>query len=324
MTALQTSVPGKIMIAGEYSVLKGSPALAVTVDKRLVATASLSEDDFILSSNLWETSRHFQDLDLSSQDLFHQTCAWAQKTWSLSPFSLRVSSDIEVSHGIGSSSALRLACLCSLQGLHKDLSAPPLELAKIAWNLQRKQQSFASGYDFATQLTGGLVKFSSQDSDWAIEKLCLKHLQKLVHVYVGGRGAPTDQVGGSTLSWLQEKELIKDLMSISNSLIEALIAFNESGTELRELISLVSQHRRLFSQNEHFPRHIVNSLSRLAEFDKTWTFKTTGAGGEDAILVFHKGSPGTIINQTLANHGWYPAPFRFDETGLNQTGVKQN
>ncbi len=316
MTVSQTSVPGKVMITGEYSVLQGHPALAVTVDKRLTAQASPRETGFELSTNIWESRHTFPSLNLDSKDIFHSTCAWAQKQWNLNSFAIAVSSDIAVRDGIGSSSALRLACLAALQDLQQEPRLSHEELAKLAWQRQREQQGFASGYDVATQLVGGLVKFVSDQWDWSWEKYAWNRLQDVVHIYAGGKGAPTDKVGGSTLSWLQEQDLFLDLITISNHLVTKLVAFNHAGCNFSEIVTLTSQHRNIFIRNLNFPNKVYQALYELPGFDQNWSFKTTGAGGEDSILIIHPGPPDEMINHKLAKLGWFPAPFKPDNQGL--------
>ena len=51
-------IPGKIMIAGEYSVLRGNSALAIAIDKFFKIEAEPnSEDSFIIESSYYKKPR---------------------------------------------------------------------------------------------------------------------------------------------------------------------------------------------------------------------------------------------------------------------------
>ena len=73
MTGWRIKVPGKIMLAGEYSVLHGGKALAATIDAYLTATITDSQQA-VLNSNLWSKSKTFAHLgELDQRDPYEMS-----------------------------------------------------------------------------------------------------------------------------------------------------------------------------------------------------------------------------------------------------------
>ncbi len=330
---MNASVPGKIMLAGEYAVLLGGRALAVTLDKRLAVTAAARPAGFgaRVTSDLWPEPRMLSDAALgvgrtTDGDPLLTAVAYGLKLFGLIDVEITVDSELRVSYGIGSSSALRLAVLLALNEL-----SPPgarysyLDTARHAWLLQRDAQSLASGYDIATQLTGGLVEFRNPSArrpmvagptvldpdQWPVEitrhERLLEPARELVHPFVGGRGAPTGQVTGETLVWLDQSGRLESLMFASEELVEAFygaLAERFDGMALARLVAAVRDHRSVFSGSPHESEVLGDALARLPGFDRSWSFKTTGAGGEDAILLIGEPTCLAQATDTLYRMGW--------------------
>ncbi|RZA16785.1 MAG: hypothetical protein EOP10_23960, partial [Proteobacteria bacterium] len=154
--ATEVSVPGKIMLAGEYAVLKGGRSLSSAVDAFLTLTIEPSEQKGVwVESNLWPEPRLLTPqpqneplLDSLQRLLSHNV-------------RVSVTSELDVSYGLGSSSAIRLAAHLATHAFEQktiNLSFDERwQAAREAWHAQRTQQGFASGYDLVTQLQGGYV-----------------------------------------------------------------------------------------------------------------------------------------------------------------------
>lgn len=338
------SAPGKIMLAGEYTVLFGGRALALTLDKRLSVTVTTRRpgSGTHVSCELWPDPRILPDVArLSGRsadgDPLMSAVAYGLKLFEMDDVAVSVQSDLRVSYGIGSSSALRLGVLLALNELAPvGMRLAYLDAARHAWILQRDSQALASGYDLATQLTGGLVTFrnpsaqrpllagpTENDPDqWPIEitrhTRLLEPARELAHPFVGGRGAPTGKVTGETLVWLDQTGRLEALMQASEELIDAFYAalserFDASAQAY--LIAAAREHRSLFVGAPHYPEAIVAALAQLPGFDRTWSFKTTGAGGEDAVLLIGEPTCLALATETLYRMGWDRLPARFATDG---------
>ena len=293
------------MLSGEYSVLGGGRSLAFTVDKRLQVSVETQALGVSVHSELWSEAKNLHLTDTAPENPLLNSVHWAMKNWGIDCCRVEVRSHINVSDGLGSSSAVRLASLAALSR-YAGRDDQLWDLARLAWQQQKLQQGFASGYDIASQTCGGLVLFEPDYNNWPgqCQDLGWKRLESIVHVFVGGKGAPTDLVAGSTSQWLKDQGRWDSLNQYADILIDELVAYNDGAANYNSVIEAVANHRRVFEDNLNFPIHIKNDLSSVSGFDKTWSFKTTGAGGEDSILLF--GSENEIKDgvKKLKNLGW--------------------
>lgn len=339
MNTISVSVPGKIMLAGEYSILRGGHALAATVNSYLTVNIQAlhkreenrKDAKFNVSSNLWLKNKVLKPSDVKNKDTrldpLLDTICYSFSTMKFFAGNLHIDSDLNVSHGIGSSSALRLAVLLAMNALGSEnyLKAHTVDwdLVREGFLLQKRHQSFASGYDFATQAAGGLVLMEPprNDADWPGTLKKFPHLVKKLnlhfHPFVGGKGATTKMVTSETMLWLNKIKMWDKLKDFSNQLITSLLAFLEDSSKENSQIvmDMLKWQRQFFAPAPHFPTNLVKILEALPGCDQTWSFKTTGAGGEDAILVFGaKEKIKSIVAPALASLGWKAADFKFDES----------
>jgi phosphomevalonate kinase len=139
------SAPGKIVLAGEYAVLWGAPAICMAVNRRAVVTVGPgSDDECHVTTPGFDGAERFRIIDAVTEgvrppcDIELDTSAFMQdgrKT------------------GIGSSAALTVALLAALQG-----SDAVFEAALAAHS--RLQQGAGSGIDVAAAVHGGLFEYA--------------------------------------------------------------------------------------------------------------------------------------------------------------------
>ncbi|MBM4252976.1 MAG: hypothetical protein FJ146_13470 [Deltaproteobacteria bacterium] len=343
------SVPGKIMLAGEYSAIGGAPATAATLDRVLTAEATELEaptiDGCRVSSDIWATTQLVPDgsapADYPDEPLL-ATVAGAMQLYGVSNIELKVSSELPVAYGIGSSSALRLAVLAAFGDIarQKQQLAPLAEdelgaVARTALQLQRTAQQQASGYDIATQWMGGIVvsQTSADINTWplALQRLgegATVRLANFTHVLVGGRGAPTGSAIGTTSRWLRDggkgEARSDQLDQINTAINEALWAMLGADSALdlhqltcfKDLVTATRNHRRLFAGAPGFPSALFAQASQVLGWEERWAMKTTGAGGEDAVLIFGSSDDAAKVAAAVAPLGWHLLPSSFGAQGL--------
>lgn len=332
-------VPGKVMLAGEYTVLGGSPALAVTIDKHLAVRARLAVPGFGLSvgSELWPEPKQVGEADDRTPGVEPLVAAVARgaRLFDLKDVALRVDSELVISHGVGSSSALRLATLLAMEELQR-LSTGAAKArartdlwptARHAFDLQLEAQGQASGYDIATQLLGGLVRFrrGPTATAWPAEAIRLDDrahaaMTRVVHVFVGGTGAPTTQLMGSTSAWLAESDRLARLGVATERLLQAFdqtfAATDPTSTDnLKHLTAAVGGHRQSLVGSPGYPTKLAAALATTEGLDESWSFKTTGAGGEDALLVVGALASVQAAETTLRRLGWKRLAAGYDTVG---------
>jgi hypothetical protein len=89
-----------------------------------------------------------------------------------------------------------------------------------------------------------------------------------------------------------------------------------SGIDLTKLIRATAAQRQALADSPHYPRDVAKHLQSLAGCDQLWSFKTTGAGGEDALLLVGTAADLPQPAAALAALNWYPLPAAFTNHGL--------
>jgi mevalonate kinase len=331
MNQVSVKIPGKVMLAGEYSVLFGGSALSATVKNQMDIVAEVHADGrCLLDSALLNDKAEFSTADEPDGPfaLFFTAALSGMRRHNIAGASISVKGNLQPEFGFGSSSALRLGTAVALKTLASGQKDTYWEEAQEAYKLQKKSQSQASGYDIVTQYLGGVTMLTPDTGHevpaWPgrvtiFPSSAVQKLNQIVHVFVGGKGAPTTATMKSTLSWLKEENLLPDLKVLSEKLISAFKAALQESQEqvnLSDLISTVCKHRRIFEGAPSFPRSLLSALENVDGFGTNFSFKTTGAGGEDSVLLI--GLPNHIENasKVLAKQGWSKIDSPFRESGI--------
>jgi mevalonate kinase len=320
MTQVSVHIPGKVMLAGEYSVLYGGRALAATVKHQMVVTASgHAPGTCRLTSNLWPDPLEVQTSLPASGDLppFVISALAAVKKHHLDGAAVSVSGSLDPAHGFGSSSALRLGTSIALKTLATGRQADTYwEEAIEAYHQQRAAQQRASGYDIVTQYMGGLTLYApgqpaeSAGAGWpgritTFPPESVRRLNQIFHVFVGGKGAPTTETMRSTTSWMEDGDRKTIFVQRSEQLIDCILATLQARSgDLSDLIAAVREHRLVFAGAPAYPAWLDQVLGTLPGADSAFSWKTTGAGGEDAVLLIGTDSDIEAPAAVLQGRGW--------------------
>lgn len=340
------------MLAGEYAVLQGHAALACTTGMHMeLASEKTDNNVWTLESDLWDQPKFVQPSGISDPlCIFSQAVQWASTKFGIPGGHIKITRGLPTTYGVGSSSALRLGVLASLKLLSEPrtngkglipFSEPWLNSVMFdAWSLQRAHQPDASGYDIATQALGGPILFKNTAWEsmqqhpsrviWRpyVERLpaVSAFLNRYVTVMVGGQGALTGPTMEKVLNWIGQENLWPQVKESGTALVAQIIASSQDAGGEGPLISVgqgsldvlanVKRVRRLFEQSPAFPRSLGFLLGAVPGLDEVWSYKMTGAGGEDAVLIF--GLPAYTMGaiDTLKKAGWHALPGGFGETGL--------
>ena len=333
MKEVTVKVPGKVMLAGEYAVLRGGPALAFTLDRWLtVRGRRLDQGGGCRVRSVFLQ----QELDLQAdaggdREPLADAVKRGLAFYGPGPVALDVDAGLDVRDGTGSSSALRLGIFKALESLADDPGdAAGWEAARHSWRCQQRGQQRASGYDVATQQVGGLVRFAGPAEDgsdpagWPVEATRLdvnrETMNRLIEVRTGGSGSPTGPLTRSTLDWLRDTGQIMVLQSLSADLVrafeEVLCAADPAPDKLLRLHKVCGYHRRLFEDSPGFPGKLAADLAALPGLDQSWSWKTTGAGGEDAVLLIGPEPARSSAAGVMARHGRVPLEAEFPGSGV--------
>lgn len=352
------------MLAGEYSVLSplGS-ALALTTTPRLTLECEAvpaAKPRLTLTSAYWTQPLEVSLIDQpssaeSAAETWYEQVARAAFKRSFAqleqPYhvTLAVDRSLDISFGLGSSSALTLASFAALasaaETAQDSAAEPKSELLQAAYQMVARSNAqgepLASGYDLVTQWHGGLVQTTPFDDQWGrwpyrSQQLAAgQNLNEQLQIWVGGKGAPTTKVVGGVLANLKlgyEPGLQRrksqlwppggDWLSfceLSDRLVEQMSQFLVGDEErpsllLMTLVKLHRQHLHSVQPPEFQP--FLEALANLPDCDESFTFKTTGAGGEDALLLIGPPEHLTAPAELLSQQGWYRLPGQPTGQGL--------
>lgn len=287
------------MLSGEYSVLfPGGSCVAYCLDKYLKVTIEPINEGIEIVSDFWPTPLRFSTLaDLSdSDDMYASAVREAAKEFGVENFKISVDSELGKG-GLGSSSALRLGVQAAFETYsqqHASLSDTTVwNAAHKAWKRQSEFQSLASGYDVIAQATGGLLQITTAPESWPgpVRQIACEseRLHSFVHIFLGSGFARTKDILMPTLQWLQADGRANTLAQLNLSLQTAILEFlNHQHGSWQNLVTSCANQRQFMKACEFYPQRIDECFADDPTLDRDWSFKLTGAGGDDAIIVFAK------------------------------------
>ncbi|NJD77286.1 MAG: mevalonate kinase [Candidatus Methanoperedens sp.] len=145
------SAPGKIYLFGEHAVVYGEPAIACAVDLRTRISVEKS-DAITISSDIGTTGLDFD---------IHPYVSAAIKKLGCMETSIKITSDIPMGSGLGSSAAVTIATLAAIN-IEFGLGHDSAELARMGHEIEKEIQGAASPTDTYVSTFGGVVEIPSR------------------------------------------------------------------------------------------------------------------------------------------------------------------
>ncbi len=184
------SAPGKLILLGEHAVLHGEPAIVCAVNQQIHVTLIPRNDQIItIDSMLGQHQTTIGKLQIEKPFQFILAVLLHYQQQLPQGFDLRIKSEFSDQVGFGSSAAVTVATLKTLQqwlGLPLDRNAFFNASKQI---VQQAQGGVGSGLDLAAAICGGTVYFDPATS----EMIPLPHSPPLTVVYSGYK-TPTPEV----------------------------------------------------------------------------------------------------------------------------------
>ena len=332
-------VPAKVMLSGEYAVLFGGRSVAMAFDRYMkIKVKPRRDEQLMIDSDLWDAPivadpRHPK---LQKSPL-GRVIEWLHQQDRCPAADVIIRSELKPEDGFGSSSAVSLGCLLALYLACEPqlLKTLPYEqnlgqfdviwkLARLCWQQQKRRQPAASGYDFLSQSLGGVTILTPDELQWPgqYQRFAANPLRGLpMRIFKGGRGAPTGPIMSDTLTWIstsnRKHEIVQASEDFTNRLKTQLFHDDSSPCcPTADFYGSCGRFRRVFFHSPHYPHELLDRLEKLDGCDKSWSFKTTGAGGEDAVLLFGEPTALEAPEQYLRESGWSPVPHQLDSTGI--------
>ncbi len=331
------SAPGKTHLIGEHSVVYGEPAIIISVGKRAYISAEKSESVKIDAQDIsqkgefsvlelkefeeklqqvWDNcfeTKNFTPLYslLKDEHLGHIKAMIAKTMAELdinTPFSLKISSEIPIGSGLGSSAALSVAVPKALSELFKN-NLTLDEINQVAYKIESLAHGTPSGGDNSICCYGGALWFKKGTPN-VIEPLHLDFKMKnFVLVFTG-----TPQ--------LTTGELVANVRSLNP----------EYRTPRVEKLGILTYEMRECLSKQDFARmkELMNSAQELLtelgvsidEIDRIHTAvkeinggaKLSGAGGGGYMICYHEDLQ--LLTQIIKDLGYVPEKVELGVEGV--------
>lgn len=355
MTRYRASAPGKLMIAGEYSVLSpGGGAVAMAVGRRLEVTVEPAPEDRVMSEALGLVAC---PLEADPRLAFvAQALRVVRAAASGGPLSIEVRGDAGqvdgrgVKLGLGSSAAVTVATVAAAlaERGHETSTNTLFRLAALAH--ARAQGRAGSGYDIATQTVGGLVLVRpprpdrlSDLADARIPSLVREDWPELTLTrapwpqglrfaacWVGTGAATPRMMARTDAARERAPERWERLLGAMRTSADEVARALASGEVERVLGSLEGAERALRAWDEELDLGVVTAAVRRAgdlANESGCVGRTSGAGGGDCVLAFAEDS-GRLDAARAAwtRAGLVPIDLALDEMGtvVSKIGGKED
>ena len=212
---INVKIPGKLYIAGEYSILKpGNEAVLVAVNKFVNLTISPSKY-YLFKSELgsfrWMNSNDvpvfsYHQLKHAKSAIYVSHLFLRSKNITPKVFRINLNSELmdheNKKYGLGSSSAVIVAVIRAILSFHS-VFIDNLVLFKLSVLAQIEINDMSSGGDLAVSIYGGYVRYRRYDNVWVLNN----------------KGKPNIPTSGSRnhrihiFKWWHIRKLIKDKIS---------------------------------------------------------------------------------------------------------------
>ncbi|RSN69470.1 mevalonate kinase [Candidatus Korarchaeum cryptofilum] len=306
---VRASAPSQAFLLGEHAVLYGSPALALSVDKRSHVEASpLPEGEIMIESELGvykEGSSYNEDLVKLAKgvkELFN-------KYGIRSGVHLRIRSEVPASSGMASSASVAAAISKSIDALF-NLGMSESELLDAVYTFERIIHGRASKTGPACAVLGGVIWVEWSDGE--MRATSLGHREVPVAIACTGEPSRTKEMV-ERVSKLREAfpEVHEGIVRAISDLVfkgrEAL----ESG-DFRTLGSLMNINQGLL-YSLGVSSLAIERIIWEARMKGALGAKLSGAGGGGCVVILHEAPEEVASNLTSASISF---PARVSRRGV--------
>jgi len=266
-------VPGKWVLAGEHSVLKGGTAIALPHPEFGLALT--------FQPQVWEGLTVLPpEAQAEVEQILNEVCG----TQPLPRGTVHIESTIPVGAGLGSSAAF---CVALTRWLSEPLAIPESEQLAFATRLENRFHGKSSGMDVAAIMAGAPVRFTMAGGP---ESLGITKLPQFTFHDTGLRARTSACVKKverfRETNGFRAVEIDEQMSQAAGQAIEGLQAYNEGDDEygLQFLARAMELARRCFYAWDLVPQEVRDLESRLLS-EGARAVKLTGAGDGGFVVA---------------------------------------
>jgi mevalonate kinase len=291
------------MMLGEHAVLRGRLGLCCAVNKRLAVTLTPRADDVVqISSALGELRSTICALSIQKPFAFVSQAIITVRDRLRCGFELFIESDFSDKIGFGSSAAVTAgttACLALLLG---DAIEKQGLLARSRATV-RAVQGFGSGYDLATSIFGGVIKYQAETL--SVEKFEVDH--PITVIYSGEKIPTTEVVALVNSRYDRHPELVDGVFDLMHASVAHAVAAIER-RDWREFGEILNYNQGLMDALGLSNTALSEIVYALRRDPAVLGAKISGSGLGDCVIGW--GEFGGVI------------PYEQIEVSIDQDGLR--
>ncbi len=315
------SAPCKIHLLGEHAVVYGKPALLATVDLRVKVNVSPRHSG--TPRGIFDFSRIDSGVALLPRmtDIFEPILKKKFSLKKISPYSFKISSDIPIGSGLGSSAAISVAyfgAMLLFLGKPWDLET----INALAYTAEKAFHGNPSGGDNSAVCYGGLVLYQKKNDKKIIKPLDFTIPQLLTKNFVLINTGKPKETTKKMVAFIKKRydenpQAIQSILDSQEKLTEELVDVVRNGNEKRFVQIIKAGEHNLEKLGVVSPQ--VTSMIRIIE-SKGGAAKICGGGGikngTGVLLTYHKNP--TILENIAKAHN-----LSFFKAAIGVEGVRQ-
>ncbi len=202
---ISVSVPGKIHLLGEHSVVYGKPALLSAINLKVTLSISYSSTDEII----FDHPQYIKDL-INLKKIIQKSITKRFPNASFPPLKIALKSELPIGSGLGSSAAISTAFalgLLKFACFNTDNQA----IFEIALDGEKYFHGNPSGGDVAACLYGGLIWFRKEtDFIKTITPLTFKIHKNIKQFFLIDSGKPVESTSEMVKSVSDKRQVTRD------------------------------------------------------------------------------------------------------------------
>lgn len=287
---------GSLMLFGEHAVLHDCPAIACAIDNWLTIDWQTRQDSLIfIHTSLGEHATDWDTLTPHPKLTFVLEALAQFKAMTKQPLTgltLNISSDIDSTQGLGSSSAVVAAMVTGFSILDHSLKSIQIRF-NLGLNIIRGVQGRGSGTDLAAALTGGVIMLTPKEN--TITQLA--NGLPIVSIYSGYKTPTPIVIARVKADWSDTHPLFLHWLAWTTQ-ITTLAAMHIRHQNLIEIGRCMNMAHGLMNGLGVSDPQLEVIAIRLRQTEGMYGAKISGSGLGDCVIGL--GVPVTKINDALS------------------------
>jgi|YelNatPaOPRAMG01_1025707.scaffolds.fasta_scaffold93932_1 mevalonate kinase len=305
--------PAKAILIGEHFVVSGAIAIAIAINLYAKASAALAPRGSISISAPGLVDGAGPRGARSGGDPFEplasMTRAFLERYGIDQGVDIRLSSEIPLSAGLGSSAAIAVSILAALSGLF-GIRLGREEMFDLAFISERILHGNPSGIDHATSIYGGAIAYSPS---MGFRRLSVDCDITLIIGDTLRRRSTREQVL-KVQDFLKRNEgIAREAFERIREISEMAISCLEKG-DMRGLGALMNENQALLSKVGASSRELDRLIGAALEAG-AFGAKLTGAGGGGCMIAIGPQEALDGIEESIRRAGGVPYRVRMDKVG---------